>query len=61
MTATLPLMSAYVILSQVVLYHLCSFKLKESQRLMEQLTQDNRRDMVQYGRPLKEEGVMLGV
>jgi hypothetical protein len=28
---------------------------------MEQLTQDNWRDMVQYGRPLKEEGVKLGV
>ncbi len=39
----------------------CSFKLKESQGSMEHLTQDDRRDMVQYGRPLKEEGAMLGV
>ena len=28
---------------------------------MEHLTQDDRRDMVQYGRPLKEDGAMLGV
>jgi len=28
---------------------------------MEHLTQDDQRDMVQYGRPLKEEAVMLGM
>ena len=38
----------------------CSLKLKGSQRSMEHLTQDDRRDMVEYGRRhLKEEGAML--